>query len=92
MKTSEFKISIQVESYDEKTAENYWNWYVGAVSEQLNILIPNIDGTNWWVERRFCQNFISLSFILTAVLELFECRRGDPYMTANRNFVCFAYS
>ena len=26
------------------------------------------------------------------VLELFECRRGDPYMTANRNFVCFSYS
>ena len=24
------------------------------------------------------------------VLELFECSRGDPYMTANRNFVRFA--
>ena len=23
---------------------------------------------------------------------LFECRRGDPYMTANRNFVRFAHS
>ena len=28
MKTSGFKISISVESYDEKTAENYRNWYV----------------------------------------------------------------
>ena len=26
------------------------------------------------------------------VLELLECRRGNPYMTANRNFVCFAHS
>ena len=26
------------------------------------------------------------------VLELFECRRGDPYMTANRNIVRFAQS
>ena len=26
------------------------------------------------------------------VLELFECRQGDPYMTAIRNFVRFAHS
>ena len=26
------------------------------------------------------------------ILELFGCRRGDPYMTANRNFVRFAHS
>ena len=26
------------------------------------------------------------------VIELFECRRGDPYMTASRNFVHFAHS
>ena len=26
------------------------------------------------------------------VLELLECRRGDPYMIANRNFVRFAHS
>ena len=25
------------------------------------------------------------------VLELFECRRGDPYITANGNFVRFAH-
>ena len=25
---SEFKSSISFESYDEKTAENYWNYYV----------------------------------------------------------------
>ena len=30
-----------------------------------------------------------LRFLLK-VLELFEYRRGDPYITANRNFVCFA--
>ena len=28
MKPSEFKISISVQSYDEKTAENYRNYYV----------------------------------------------------------------
>ena len=26
------------------------------------------------------------------VLELFECRRGNPYKTANRNFVRIAHS
>ena len=25
-------------------------------------------------------------------LEMFECRRGDPYITANRSFVRFAHS
>ena len=25
-------------------------------------------------------------------LELFQCNQGDRYMTANRNFICFAYS
>ena len=30
--------------------------------------------------------------IFLKVLELFECRRGDPYMTANRNIVRFARS
>ena len=28
--------------------------------------------------------------VFLKVLELSECRRGDPYMTANRNFVRFA--
>ena len=28
MKLSEFKISFSIESYDEKTAENYRNYYV----------------------------------------------------------------
>ena len=30
--------------------------------------------------------------IFLKVLELFDCRQGDPYMTANRNFVRFAHS
>ena len=34
--------------------------------------------------------FKSLYFL--KVLGLFECRWGDPYMTANRNLVRFAYS
>ena len=31
MKLLEFKISISVESYDEKTAENYRKWYVAEM-------------------------------------------------------------
>ena len=34
-------------------------------------------------------NFFPIFF---KVLELFECRRNDLNMTANRNFVCFAHS
>ena len=45
MKPSEFKISISVESYDEKTAENYRNCFVAEkhiVSKLLKISIPNV--------------------------------------------------
>ena len=43
MKPSEFKVSISVECYDEKTAENYQNCYVvekRIVSKQI---IKDID-------------------------------------------------
>ena len=46
MKPSEFKLSILVESYDEKTEENYRNCYVAEnriVSKLLKILITNFD-------------------------------------------------
>ena len=49
MKPSEFKISISIESYDEKTAGNYRNSYVAEkriVSKLSEISIPNIDSTN----------------------------------------------
>ena len=55
MEPSEFKISISVESYDEKTAENYRNCYVVEmliVFKLSNISIPN---------------FRSLSFILSEI-------------------------
>ena len=45
MKPSEFKISISVESYDEKTAENYRNCYVAEkhIAYKLSkISIPNL--------------------------------------------------
>ena len=49
MTPSEFKISISVESYDEKTAENYRNCY-GAekriISKLSEISVPNFDRTN----------------------------------------------
>ena len=50
MKPSEFKTSISVESYDEKTAENFRNCYVTEkkriVSKISKISIPNINNTN----------------------------------------------
>ena len=45
MKASEFKISVPVESYDEKTAENYRNCYVAKkriASKLSKISIPNL--------------------------------------------------
>ena len=50
MKPSEFKISISVKSYDEKTAEDYRNCYGAGkpiVSKLSKISIPNFDTTNW---------------------------------------------
>ena len=47
--TSEFKMSISVESYDEKTTENDRNCYVAEkriVSKISKISIPNFDITN----------------------------------------------
>ena len=49
IKPSEFKNSISVKSYDEKTVENYRNCYVAEnriVSKLSKISIPNFDSTN----------------------------------------------
>ena len=49
LKPSEVKISLLVESYDEKTAENYRNRYVSEkriFSKLSKILIPNFDDLN----------------------------------------------
>ena len=49
MKPSEFKIFISVDIYDEKTAENYRNYYVAKkhiVSNQSKISIPNFNSKN----------------------------------------------
>ena len=46
MKPLEFKISISVENYNEKTAENYWNCYVTEkriVPKLSKISIPNFN-------------------------------------------------
>ena len=62
MEPSDFKISISVESYEEKTAENYRNCYLPEkrrVSKLTKISIPNINSTNWRLESRLCQNFTS---------------------------------
>ena len=49
MKLSEFKISITVENYDEKTAGNYRNCYVNEtriVSKLTKILILHLNSKN----------------------------------------------
>ena len=50
-------MSVSVESYDEKTAENYQNYYVAEksiTSKLLNISIPNFGSTNLRLEGRLC--------------------------------------
>ena len=49
MEPSELKISVSVESYDEKTADNYHNCYVARnliVSKQSKISISNFNSRN----------------------------------------------
>ena len=49
MKLSEFKIFISIESYDEKSAENYRNCYAAEnriASKLSQISIPNFNSTN----------------------------------------------
>ena len=63
MESSEFKISISVESYDEKTTENYRNCYVAEeriIFKLSKILIPNFSSTNGKLKSKLCQNFTSL--------------------------------
>ena len=60
---SGLKISISVKSYDEKTAENYWNCYVAKkriVSKLSKLSFQHFDSTNWKLEWRLCTNFMSL--------------------------------
>ena len=57
MESSDFKIYISVESYDEKMTENYWKYYVAEkriISELYNISIPNIDSINWRLKLKLC--------------------------------------
>ena len=55
MDSPELKNFISVESYDEKTVENYWNCYVAEkrVDSKLSkISIPNFSNKNWRLEWR----------------------------------------
>ena len=68
MKPSEFKIFISVESYDEKTSENYRNCYVVEkrfITKLWKISIQNSHSVSWRLEWRLCWNFTSLSFIVS---------------------------
>ena len=53
MEPSEFKISISVKCYNEKTTENYRNSYIAEkpiVFQLSKRLVPNFDSTNWKAE------------------------------------------
>ena len=50
MEPSEFKSFVSIESYDEKTTENYQNCNVAkkpTVFKLSKISIPNFESTNW---------------------------------------------
>ena len=90
LKPSQFKICNSVESYDEKTAENYRYCNVAEkriVSRLSEISIPSFNNTNLRLEARFCQNFTSLSFIFSdelAVKERYGRVKPNRFI-ANRN-------
>ena len=60
MEPSKFKNSISVESYDEKTAENYRNCYV---AEKHIFSKPFFIAKR--LGKRLCQNLTSLSLMLS---------------------------
>jgi len=68
MKPSEFKTSIQAESYDKKTTENDIKCYV-AEKQMLHKLsklsILNFDSNNWRLEWRLSQNFTCSSCLVS---------------------------
>ena len=60
MKPSELKISISVESYDEKTAENDRNCYVAEkriVSKLSKISMPNFDSSKFKTRIKIVSKF-----------------------------------
>ena len=91
MKPSEFKISVESEVL---------NWSLQTSKDIYQITqIEDFNEDCVKISRPyllyFPRNKLSKSVTVGSVLkvlELFECRRGDPYITANRNFVCFAHS
>ena len=70
-----------------------------AIVTAVTVFITNMRGNKKdfsFIENSFGRdsknNQLVENEFMFQVLELFECRRGDPYMTANRNFVSFAHS
>ena len=85
MKPSEFIIPISVESYDEKTAENYWNCNVAEkriASKLSEISIPNFKSTNWrleWSQTPRRSPFYLFLTLLLYLLFIFYTFPGAPY-------------
>ena len=66
-------ISLSVESYDKKTAENDRNSYDAekrTVSKPYKISITNFDSIDCKLELLLCQHFTSLSEMLMFVLNI----------------------
>ena len=78
--------------------ENFNKYYVKMSHNYLFYFLRNMPSKNVMVGRFIVLNDSASSEMVIQiyfhffryflkVLELFECRRGDPYMTTNRNFV-----
>ena len=72
MKSSEFEISILVDSYNKL---DIYDVEKLIVSERSKISIPNFNGTIFILESRLCQNFKSPYLILTEIKTVKE-RQG----------------
>ena len=64
MNPSELKIPLSVESYEEKTADDYRS-FIKITAELSKISIRNLNSTNLRLEKRLGQNFPSLHFIFS---------------------------
>ena len=67
--------------------ERYGRVKSGRAGSAQIFVLNDSDGPNMKIKM-----FNSFFLIFLKVLELFECHPGDLYLTANRNFVCFAHS
>ena len=73
----------QIEDLNEGSVKKHY----GRVGPDRSIVLN--DSASPKMVIKIYSNFLQL---FVKVLQLFECRRSDPYMTAYRNFVRFSHS